>query len=127
MKRTAIRALAFSVTVASALALTTTSSVAAGSLPTLKLALTKNTVTVGGPKVSGAVDVVTTVSGEASDSPTLILLKPGVTAAQLGKLVSKFGAKPFDAIDPYATIEFAGGTDPAGSRVPRRCCPPAAM
>jgi hypothetical protein len=101
--------------VVSALALTATSSVAAGSLPTLKLTVTKNTVKVSGSKVSGAVDVVTTVKGEPSDSPTLILLKPGVTPKQFGKLVAKIGDQPLDAIDPYATIEFDGATDPSGT------------
>jgi hypothetical protein len=99
----------------SALALTATSSVAAGSLPTLKLVLTKNTVKVSGSMVSGAVDVVTTVKGEPSDSPSLILLKPGVTASRFIKFASKLGDQPFDALDPYATIEFAGAEDPSGT------------
>jgi hypothetical protein len=46
-------------------------------LPTLTLALTKNTVKVGGSEVSGAVNVVTTVTGEKSDGPVLFLLKRG--------------------------------------------------
>jgi hypothetical protein len=124
MQRTTIRAVAISVAVASALALMTTSSVAAGSLPTLKLALTKNTITVTGSEVSGAVDVVTKVSGEASDSPSLILLKPGVTAAKFIKFVSKLGQQPFDAIDPYATIEFAGASDPSGTTSAQALLPP---
>jgi hypothetical protein len=124
MKRTTIPAAALSITVASALALMATSSLAAGSLPTLKLTLTKNTVTVGGSKVSGAVDVVTTVKGEAGDSPTLIRLKPGVTPKQFGKFVSKLGDQPFDAIDPYATIEFAGASDPSGTTSAQALLPP---
>lgn len=95
--------------VGSILVLMTASSVAAGTLPTLTLALTKNTVTVGGSEVSGAVNIVTTVSGEASDSPALILLKPGVTVAEFGQVVSHLGNDtPLDAIDPYATIVFDG-------------------
>ena len=68
MKRATTLAAAFTAAAAATLVLMSASSVAAGSMPTLTLALTKNTVTVGGSKVSGAVDVVTTVSGEASDS-----------------------------------------------------------
>jgi hypothetical protein len=101
---------------ASGLALMTASAVAAGSLPTLTLSLTKNNVVVGGEKVSGAVSIVTTVSGEASDSPALILLKPGVTPSEFGHAVAKLGnSGAFDAIDPYGTIVFSGGDDPSGS------------
>ncbi|HYB28822.1 MAG TPA: hypothetical protein VEF89_19575 [Solirubrobacteraceae bacterium] len=75
-------------------------------LPTLTLAVTKNSVTVGGAEVSGAVNVATTVSGEAGDNPALILLKPGVTASQFGAVVAKIGNKPLDAIDPYGTIVY---------------------
>jgi hypothetical protein len=97
--------------VVSALVLMTASSLAASSLPTLTLSVTKNTVTVGGSKVSGAVNVVSTVTGEQSDSPALVLLKPGVTLAELGKAVSSIGNGPLDAIDPYATIVFDGYTN----------------
>jgi hypothetical protein len=96
--------------VVSGLALSTASSVAATSLPTLTLALTKNTVTVGGGSmVSGAVNVVTTVTGEKSDTPILILLKPGVTPAEFGKVIASLSpTAPFDAIDPYGTVVFDG-------------------
>jgi hypothetical protein len=84
-------------------------SLAASSLPTLTLALTKNTVTVGGSEVSGAVNVVTTVTGEASDDPGLVLLKPGVSVGQFANVVSHLGMNsPLDVIDPYGTIVFDG-------------------
>ena len=52
---------------------------------------------------------MTTVSGEASDSPALVLLKPGVTPEQFGAVVSKLGPDdPLDVIDTYATIVFSG-------------------
>ncbi|MGA2011443.1 MAG: hypothetical protein ABSH51_13075 [Solirubrobacteraceae bacterium] len=112
MKRSVLaRAAVSAAVVASSLLLMTATSVAASTLPTLTLGVTKNAVTVGGSEVSGAVDVVTTVTGEASDAPALILLNPGVTAAQLGHVVSSFTKNtPFDAIDPYATIVFDGFT-----------------
>jgi len=96
--------------VASGLVLMTASSVAAGSLPTLTLGLTKNTITVGGSEVSGAVNIVTTVTGESNDSPALLLLKPGVTAAQFAAAAQRTVGKgsPFDALDPYASIVFDG-------------------
>jgi hypothetical protein len=110
MKRPILVAAALSVAaLASGLVLMTASSVAASSLPTLTLALTKNTITVGGSEVSGAVNIVSTVTGEPSDAPALILLKPGVTPAEFGKAVSALGPHtPLDAIDPYGSIVFDG-------------------
>lgn len=97
-----------SLIVATACGLLAASSVAAGSLPTLTVALTRNGVSVGGATVSGAVNVAMSVSGEAEDSVGLILLKPGVTAAQFGAVAAKVGNGPLDAIDPYGTIVFFG-------------------
>jgi hypothetical protein len=109
MKRSVLAAAALSVaTAASGLVLMTASSVAAGTLPTLTLALTKNTITVGGSEVAGAVNIVSTVTGEASDGPALILLKPGVTPAEFGKATSALSTAPFDTIDPYGSIVFDG-------------------
>lgn len=87
----------------------------AAQLPTLTLAVTKNTVKVGGQRVSGAVQISTTVSGEAVDNPALILLKPGVTEADFLHVVSKFGEEAdFDAIDAYGTIVFGAPDSPKG-------------
>ena len=110
MKRPVLVAAARSIgAVASGLVLMTASSVAASSLPTLTLALTKNNIKVGGSMVSGAVNIVSTVAGETSDGPALILLKRGVTPAQFGKVVGSLpNNSPLDAIDPYASIVFDG-------------------
>jgi hypothetical protein len=109
MKRVTVLAVAVTMAAAAAGLVTTASSVAAGSLPTLTLTVTKSTVTVGGSVVSGAMNIVTTVKGEPSDSPGLVLLKPGVTVTQFAKVVSSLGENtPVDAIDPYGTIVFNG-------------------
>ena len=111
MKRSILVAAALSVAaLASGLVLMTASSVAASSLPTLTLALTKNTITVGGSEVSGAVNIVSTVKGEQSDGPALFLLKPGVTPAEFGAAAQRTVGKgsPFDALDPYGSIVFDG-------------------
>lgn len=110
MKRPIMAAAALSIAVALAATLAAAGpSAAASSLPTLTLALTPKTVTVGGSEVSGAVNIATTVTGEKSDGPVLFLLKPGVTPAEFGKVVASFGKDtPFDAIDPYASIVFDG-------------------
>jgi hypothetical protein len=126
MTRRAFRSAAVVATAATAACgLMTATSVAAAALPTLTLSVTTNKVVVGGHRVSGAVNIVTTVSGEASDSPSLILLKPGVTAAKFAKVVGKLGDQPFDAIDPYATIVFAGGTDASGTHTSAQAVLPA--
>jgi hypothetical protein len=83
-----------------------TSSVAAGSLPTLTLAVSKNTIKVGGSLTSGAVNIAVTVTGEPEDNPTLILLKPGVTPAEFGKFAAKLNQNDFDALDAYGTIVY---------------------
>ena len=109
MKRSVLLAALSAATVALTLLAMSASSVAAGTLPTLTLALTKNTVTVGGSEVSGAVNIVATATGEKSDAPGLILLKPGVSPAAFGKAISHFGpSTALDAIDPYGSIVFDG-------------------
>jgi hypothetical protein len=106
MKRATTIAAALTATAA---LLFTAASIAASSLPTLTLAMSKNKIVVGGEMVSGAVQIKTTVSGEAVDEPTLLLLKPGVTLAQFGKIAASLGpSTPLDVIDPYATIVFDG-------------------
>jgi len=111
MKRSVLTAAVLSVaTVALGLVVMTASSVAASTLPTLTLALTKNTITVGGSEVSGAVNIVTTVTGESNDSPALFLLKPGVTVPEFAAAAQSTVGKgsPFDALDPYGSSVFFG-------------------
>ena len=102
--------------VAAGPALTAAPSLAAGSLPTLTIAISPKTVTVGGSQVEGAVKIVTTVTGEKSDEPALLLLRPGITPADSDKAVSAFhSSTPGDAIDPYASIVF---DEPASEGTP---------
>jgi hypothetical protein len=110
MKRSVLLTTVLSVAAfASGLVLMTVPAVAANSLPTLTIALTPKTVTVGGSMVSGAVNVVTTVTGEANDGPALFLLNPGVTPAQFGMVAAALGPNtPLDVIDPYGSIVFDG-------------------
>lgn len=115
MKRSVLVAALSVATFASGLVLMTASSVAAGTLPTLTLSMTKNTITVGGAEVSGAVNIVSTVHGERSDAPSLLQLRPGVTPAEFGKIVGSLPQDaPLDAIDPYASIVFGGSATAAG-------------
>jgi hypothetical protein len=90
--------------------LCSTATAGATTLPTLSIAISKTGITVGTPPSSGGVSVVTTAAtGLKEPSPTLILLKPGVSAASLisylatNKIAadpnasSKFGSIVFDA------------------------------
>jgi plastocyanin len=106
------------VTVAATLGLTLVlaASSQASQLPTLKLALSKHKVTVSGQTVSGAVDVATSVSGEPMDNATLIHLKPGVTATELGKKLAGLGEESdLDAIDSYGTLVLDSQDAAAGA------------
>jgi hypothetical protein len=107
MKRRALRSIALGVvSLCAGLALLTGSSVAASSLPTLTLAVSKNAIKVGGSLTSGAVNIAATVTGEPEDNPGLFLLKPGVTPAEFGKGVSKLPNNQFDGIAAYGTIVY---------------------
>ena len=115
MRRTTLASLFIALTaIGVSLAFAATSG-ASSSLPTLTLAVTPKTITVGGQMVSGAVRITTTVSGEKEDNPGLVLLKPGVTPQEFGAVVSKLGnSTPVDAIDPYATIVYGSADAPSG-------------
>jgi hypothetical protein len=83
----------------------------AGSLPTLNIALTGTTgVSVSGSEVSGAVNVVSTFSGQApsgpnSNSPTwgLVRLNPGVSVAQAVAAVQSHHGDT-NALTPYGSL-----------------------
>jgi hypothetical protein len=100
------RGLILAAAIAAGLALVPGSSRATNTLPTLTVGLTRNAVTVGGTMTSGAVDVTTSVTGEAADDAVLVQLRPGVTVRQFGAVAKTLGHAPLDAIDPYGTIVF---------------------
>lgn len=98
-----------------AVALVSAAGASAAGLPKLTLAVSKNRIKVGGQMVSGAVDVAITVRGEAEDNPTLVRLKPHVTAGAFIKFASHLGAEgDFDAIDPYGSLVFDSADSPEG-------------
>jgi uncharacterized cupredoxin-like copper-binding protein len=77
----------------------------ASTLPTLTLTITKSSITVAGATQSGAVNVVSTATGVKEASAILVLLKPGVSVAELESgfkggdpnKASKYGSIVFDA------------------------------
>ena len=58
------------------------SATAAGTLPTFAVTMTGSSISAPSTVPAGAVNVVSTVSGEAAGSPTLVHLAPGVTFQQ---------------------------------------------
>jgi hypothetical protein len=86
---------------------TTAASAQASTLPTLSIAVTSTSVTVGAPPQSGAVNVVATASGVKEVSVILLLLKPGATVAEVEAFIKnkKAGGDPNTA-SKYGAIVF---------------------
>ena len=78
----------------------------ASTLPTLTLALTKSSITVGGAKQSGAVNVVTTATGTKEASAILLQLKPGATVAEVEAFLSSTKAQDPNNASKYGSIVF---------------------
>ncbi len=78
------------------------------SLPTLTLALNGKSVTVGGSTVSGAVNVVTTVTGVPAGEPTLFRLNPGLGFSVITQAMAALKAHNGDPnyLDPYGSLVF---------------------
>lgn len=101
MKR--ITALTAGMIVAAIAAISGATATAAGTLPTLALTMTGKSITATSTVPSGAVNIVSTVSGEAVGSPTLVRLDPGVTFAQAFGAAISHGGDP-NALDGLAAI-----------------------
>ena len=101
MKR--ITALTTGMVVAAIAAISGATATAAGTLPTLALTMNGKSITATSSVPSGAVNVVSTVSGEAVASPTLVRLDPGVTFQQAFGAAVSHGGDP-NALDGLATI-----------------------
>ena len=79
----------------------------ASTLPTLTLAVTKSSITVGGATQSGAVNVVSTATGVKESTAVLFLVKPGVSVAEVESfLKTKGAAKDPNAVGKYGSIVF---------------------
>jgi hypothetical protein len=78
----------------------------ATTLPTLTLALTKTSITVGGATQSGAVNIVSTGTGVKEGSAILFLLKPGVTVAEVEGAMKSGAGKDPNKTTKYGSIVF---------------------
>lgn len=113
-KRTALAVLTAGALLALAGGLATTSARAAA-LPTVTVAITPSSITVGGALQSGGVNVVSTATGTKEAGTLLFLLKPGVSAAEFfAFLSSKAGKDPNNAAK-YGSVVFDAET-PAGKK-----------
>jgi hypothetical protein len=88
---------------------------AEAALPTVSVSLSPTSITVGGTLQSGAVNVVSTATSGKEPSTSLVLLKPGVSAAEVYALLdaNKVGQEP-NLVSKYASIVFDGTITPAG-------------
>jgi hypothetical protein len=98
-----VKRLALFVVAALAVVAATSAAAAAPTLPTVTLALTGTSITVGGSPVSGAVTVQSTNTAKDAE-PTLFELNPGVTQADVVANFDKL-ADP-NNIAPYGRIVF---------------------
>jgi hypothetical protein len=98
-----------------AIALASSSPAAATSsaLPKLTLKANGSSLKVSGPKQSGAVDVHQVVSGESHANLILGRLDPGVTYAQVFKVLPKLAKDP-NNVEAVGAIVFSSGA-PKGS------------
>jgi hypothetical protein len=78
----------------------------AATLPTVTVTASASSITVGGTLQSGGANVVSTVTGVKEAGVLLVLLKPGVSAAELvAAAESKLGKDPNNA-GKYGSIVF---------------------
>jgi hypothetical protein len=78
----------------------------ASALPTLTLALTTSSITVGGTTQSGAVNVVSTDSGVKEGATILFQLKPGYTVAEVEAAMKAGAGKDPNKATKYGSIVF---------------------
>jgi len=87
----------------------------AATLPTLTIALTKSSITVGGTTQSGAVNVISTATGVKEANAILFLLKPGVTVAEVETALKNGAGKDPNEATKYGSIVFDAEASPGKS------------
>jgi hypothetical protein len=78
----------------------------AATLPTVSVALTPSSITVGGTLQSGGVNVVSTATGVKEAGVILFQLKPGVSAAELFSYLEEKNKKDINATSKYGSLVF---------------------
>ena len=105
MHKTTLRAMLAGAALAGA-GLCAVASAQASTLPTLTLALTKTSITVGGTTQSGAVNIISTGTGVKEGSAILFLLKPGATVAEVESALKGGAGKDPNKATKYGSIVF---------------------
>jgi hypothetical protein len=84
----------------------------AATVPTLTLALTKTSVTIGGTLQSGAVNVVATATGTKEAAAVLFQLKPGVTPDEFTAFIKTPKVRDLNNTSKLGSIVFDEETNP---------------
>jgi hypothetical protein len=84
----------------------------ASTLPTLTIALTKSSITVGGATQSGAVNIVSTATGVKEGAAILFQLKPGDTVADVESALKGGAGKDPNEATKYGSIVFDAEVNP---------------
>ena len=86
----------------------------ASTLPTVTVAVSNSSIAVSGPLQSGAVNVVmNAAAGSKEPSPTFVLLKPGVTVAEVDAyLKTNMAPKDPNTASKYVSIVFDAEASP---------------
>jgi hypothetical protein len=90
-----------------AVSLMAAASAQASTLPTLSVALTQSSITVGGATQSGGVNVVTTATGVKEASAILFLLNPGVTFEEVESAQRRSGNGDPNKTSNYGSIVYS--------------------
>jgi hypothetical protein len=96
---------------------------AAGSLPKVTISTDGTSISVGGAVQSGAVNVVTKVTGEPQANPILVRLNPGVTPKRLIDFLHTKAANDPNNVDRFGSIMFDAQAPKGMSTVQTRLQP----
>jgi hypothetical protein len=96
----------------------------AATLPTLTLTINASSITVTGTPQSGGVNVLTSVTGVKEANAILVLLKPGVSVAELEAGLKAGAGKDPNRVSKYGAITFDTEVSPGhGSEVQTALAP----
>lgn len=86
-------------------------------LPQLTIAMNDGSISVGGALQSGAVDMVSTTTGEPQAQPLLVRLNPGVTPKQAYAFTSSPAARDLNHLRRVGSIVFDAEADRGVSHI----------
>jgi hypothetical protein len=90
-------------------------SAAQAALPTVSVAVTSSSITVGGTLESGGVNVVSTATGVKEANVSLALLKPGVSPAELYAYLEAKHKQDINQSSKFGSLVFSMEAEPGHS------------